>query len=142
MKLSTPLYVMGIVGYVGLSLQHEYDSLFKICGSRVCSTSACVFPPLLTFPYQAFEQAAKQHVVIAGGHSLWFRAYFRNFLPHSSKFIGKTAKIKVCALVFGCGDPSCKTNCCLIKSLICKSLIHRLSLHMTLLHTPLFICLW
>jgi len=33
-------------------------------------------------------------VVIAGGHSLWFRNFFKSFLPHASSHPAKKAKIK------------------------------------------------
>ena len=31
--------------------------------------------------------------VIVGGHSLWFKSYFQNFLPFSSKHVAKQKKI-------------------------------------------------
>ena len=31
--------------------------------------------------------------VIVGGHSLWFKSYFQNFLPFSSNHVAKQKKI-------------------------------------------------
>jgi len=40
-----------------------------------------------------------ERVVIVGGHSLWFRDFFRNFLPHTSDHDSKNAKIKNCGVI-------------------------------------------
>ena len=34
-----------------------------------------------------------EDVIIAGGHSIWFRSYFKTFLPYSNDHVAKTRKI-------------------------------------------------
>lgn len=34
-----------------------------------------------------------ENVIICGGHSIWFRSFFRTFLPHNSEHQAKTKKI-------------------------------------------------
>jgi len=53
---------------------------------------------LLEFNDWLFGQPS-DHVVIAAGHSLWFRSYFRTFLPHSSHHKSTVKKMKNCAVV-------------------------------------------
>jgi bisphosphoglycerate-dependent phosphoglycerate mutase len=36
-------------------------------------------------------------VIVGGGHSLWFREYFKTFMPKSSTFKGKKLKVDNCA---------------------------------------------
>lgn len=38
-------------------------------------------------------------IVIAGGHSLWFKSFFNNFLPSSSDHVSKTGKLTNCGIV-------------------------------------------
>jgi hypothetical protein len=40
----------------------------------------------------AFGEIEKESI-ICGGHSLWFRSFFRTYLPHSSNHVGKKKKI-------------------------------------------------
>mmetsp|Transcript_2834 Transcript_2834/g.4450 ORF Transcript_2834/g.4450 Transcript_2834/m.4450 type:complete len:348 (-) Transcript_2834:264-1307(-) len=40
-----------------------------------------------------------EDVVIAGGHSIWFRSYFRTFLPYDSNHPGKNRKVVNCGAV-------------------------------------------
>jgi len=45
----------------------------------------------------AFEQ--KEDVIIVAGHSLWFREFFKSFLPKSSTHIARLNKIVNCGCV-------------------------------------------
>jgi broad specificity phosphatase PhoE len=47
---------------------------------------------LQSFCKTIFEDIDKEHV-IAAGHSLWFKAFFQTFLPHSSDHISKKKKL-------------------------------------------------
>lgn len=40
-----------------------------------------------------------EDVVIAGGHSIWFRSFFRTFLPNDSNHPGKSRKVVNCGAV-------------------------------------------
>jgi hypothetical protein len=40
----------------------------------------------------AFEDISKPNLIV-GGHSLWFRSFFRTFLPRSSNHVAKTKKL-------------------------------------------------
>jgi len=40
----------------------------------------------------AFEKIDKQHIIVAG-HSLWFRSFFRTFLPHKVDHVSKKKKL-------------------------------------------------
>ena len=40
-----------------------------------------------------FTEFASKDAIIAAGHSLWFRSFFRTYLPHSSTHISKTKKL-------------------------------------------------
>ena len=41
----------------------------------------------------AFEEFASKDAIIAAGHSLWFRSFFRTYLPHASTHISKKKKL-------------------------------------------------
>lgn len=45
------------------------------------------------------DEAKDVDTVILGGHSLWFREFFKTYLPHSSKHDGKRKKIVNCGVV-------------------------------------------
>ena len=38
-------------------------------------------------------------VVVAGGHSIWFREFFKTYLPFDSECLGKKKKIVNCGMV-------------------------------------------
>eukprot|EP00591_Stephanopyxis_turris_P002139 CAMPEP_0195525524 /NCGR_PEP_ID=MMETSP0794_2-20130614/26000_1 /TAXON_ID=515487 /ORGANISM="Stephanopyxis turris, Strain CCMP 815" /LENGTH=365 /DNA_ID=CAMNT_0040656003 /DNA_START=22 /DNA_END=1119 /DNA_ORIENTATION=+ len=40
-----------------------------------------------------FAFTRKEEALIVGGHSIYFRSFFRTFLPANSKYIGKTKKV-------------------------------------------------
>jgi len=46
---------------------------------------------MLQFNKYAFEQ--EEEVLICGGHSIWFRSFFKTFLPYSNDHVSKTRKI-------------------------------------------------
>lgn len=48
---------------------------------------------MLDFNKHVFSSAVREEHVIVGGHSLWFKSFFQNFLPFSSKHISKKKKI-------------------------------------------------
>jgi hypothetical protein len=48
---------------------------------------------LQQFCHLAFTQFADKDAIIAAGHSLWFRSFFRTYLPHSSEHISKKKKL-------------------------------------------------
>eukprot|EP01095_Lingulamoeba_sp_RSL-Kostka_P002560 TRINITY_DN1343_c1_g1_i1.p1 TRINITY_DN1343_c1_g1~~TRINITY_DN1343_c1_g1_i1.p1 ORF type:complete len:349 (-),score=93.37 TRINITY_DN1343_c1_g1_i1:206-1252(-) len=43
--------------------------------------------------FNEFISTRDEDVIIVSGHSLWFRSYFRVFIPHDIKHKGQTAKI-------------------------------------------------
>ena len=40
-----------------------------------------------------FSPSVKEAYIIAGGHSIWFRSFFQNFLPYTSRHVAKKKKI-------------------------------------------------
>lgn len=44
-------------------------------------------------------QQAQTNCVIVLGHSIWFREFFKSYLPKSSKHVAKTAKMVNCGVV-------------------------------------------
>lgn len=46
-----------------------------------------------------FSPSVKEDYVIAGGHSIWFRCFFRTFLPYDEDHVGKNKKIVNCGIV-------------------------------------------
>lgn len=40
-----------------------------------------------------FSPSVKEEYVIAGGHSIWFRSFFKTFLPENANHIAKHKKI-------------------------------------------------
>ena len=46
-----------------------------------------------------FSSSVKEEYVIVGGHSIWFRSFFRTFLPYKSDHVGKTKKVVNCGVV-------------------------------------------
>ena len=46
-----------------------------------------------------FSRSVKEDHVIVGGHSIWFRSFFRTFLPLAINHKGKTGKIVNCGVV-------------------------------------------
>lgn len=45
------------------------------------------------FSKHVFSSAVREEHVIVGGHSLWFRSFFQNFLPFNVKHVSKEKKI-------------------------------------------------
>ena len=41
----------------------------------------------------------KEDHIICGGHSIWFRSFFRTFLPNTIDHVSKTRKIVNCGVV-------------------------------------------
>jgi len=46
-----------------------------------------------------FSESVKENYVIVGGHSIWFRSFFRNFLPFKVDHVGKQKKVVNCGVV-------------------------------------------
>lgn len=46
-----------------------------------------------------FSTSVKERYVVVGGHSIWFRSFFRTFLPHEVDHPGKTKKVVNCGVV-------------------------------------------
>lgn len=51
-----------------------------------------------TFNKWAFQRG-EGTIIVGGGHSLWFRTFFRLFLPYSSRHISKDKKMVNCGVV-------------------------------------------
>ena len=46
-----------------------------------------------------FSPSVKEDYVIIGGHSIWFRYFFKTFLPYQSDHVGKKKKLVNCGVV-------------------------------------------
>jgi hypothetical protein len=46
----------------------------------------------------AFNSIDEEYIIV-GGHSIWFRSFFREFLPRESDHLGKKKKIVNCGAV-------------------------------------------
>lgn len=46
-----------------------------------------------------FSTSVREEYIIVGGHSIWFRSFFKTFLPHKSDHVAKTKKIRNCGVV-------------------------------------------
>lgn len=46
-----------------------------------------------------FSSSVKEDHVVVGGHSIWFRSFFRTFLPYKVDHIGKQKKVVNCGVV-------------------------------------------
>ena len=49
--------------------------------------------------FAKFVFEREEDVIVAAGHSLYFKHFFRTFLPHSSDHTAKNRKMKNCAVV-------------------------------------------
>ncbi len=47
----------------------------------------------------AFSSTLDAEYIIVGGHSIYFRSFFREFLPRESNFVGKKKKVVNCGAV-------------------------------------------
>lgn len=54
---------------------------------------------MMEFNTEVFSSTLPEDYIIVGGHSIWFRSYFREFLPNGSDFVGKKKKIVNCGAV-------------------------------------------
>jgi hypothetical protein len=50
------------------------------------------------FCHVAFNSIDEEYIIV-GGHSIWFRSFFREFLPRDSTHIGKKSKVVNCGAV-------------------------------------------
>ena len=50
------------------------------------------------FCHVAFNNIDEEYIIV-GGHSIWFRSFFKEFLPRDSKHVGKTNKVVNCGAV-------------------------------------------
>jgi len=46
----------------------------------------------------AFSNIDEEYIII-GGHSIWFRSFFKEFLPRDSGHVGKTKKVVNCGAI-------------------------------------------
>jgi hypothetical protein len=46
-----------------------------------------------------FSPSVKEKYVIVGGHSIWFRSFFKTFLPYGEDHVGKSKKVVNCGIV-------------------------------------------
>lgn len=46
-----------------------------------------------------FSSSVKERYIVVGGHSIWFRSFFRTFLPHNMEHPGKSKKVVNCGVV-------------------------------------------
>ena len=58
------------------------------------------------FCHVAFNDIGEEYIIV-GGHSIWFRSFFREFLPRDSNHVGKKSKVVNCGAV---SFTLCKTN--------------------------------
>ena len=49
--------------------------------------------------FAAWAMNQDADVVVAGGHSIWFREFFKTYLPFDSECLGKKKKIVNCGMV-------------------------------------------
>lgn len=61
----------------------------EITGNKPISSNGLL--RMLEFCNYVFGQ--KEEVIITGGHSIWFRSFFRTFLPYENSHVSKTRKI-------------------------------------------------
>jgi hypothetical protein len=81
--------------------QFHYDQYLDMnehAGNKPLNTNG--LKRMTEFCRQAFDESiCPEKYIIVGGHSLWFRTFFRNFLPYSVSHIGKNKKIVNCGIV-------------------------------------------
>lgn len=73
-----------------------------------CSTCVCL---------STFLSVRRALVRACGRHSLWFRSFFREYLPEASEHTGKNKKMKNCGYVSTtcCGKDLCWQHCRLLR---------------------------
>lgn len=54
---------------------------------------------MMKFNQTVFSSSLPEDYIIVGGHSIWFRSFFREFLPRGSGHVGKKKKIVNCGAV-------------------------------------------
>lgn len=54
---------------------------------------------MLDFCTKAFSSTLPEEYIIVGGHSIWYRSFFKEFLPRDSTHVGKKKKIVNCGAV-------------------------------------------
>ena len=54
---------------------------------------------MLDFCTKVFSSILPEDYIIVGGHSIWFRSFFREFLPRESDHVGKKKKVVNCGAV-------------------------------------------
>jgi len=54
---------------------------------------------MLEFNTKVFSATLPEDYIIVGGHSIWFRSFFREFLPVASTHVGKKKKVVNCGAV-------------------------------------------
>ncbi|GMH81180.1 hypothetical protein TrST_g11764 [Triparma strigata] len=70
------------------SLQNQCDMTFHTGNKPLTSNGGLRMSEFCDFAFTLNED-----VLICGGHSLWFRSYFRQYLPSSSKHVAKVKKM-------------------------------------------------
>ena len=54
---------------------------------------------MLEFCHVVFSSRLPEDYIVVGGHSIWFRSFFREFLPRDSDHVGKVKKIVNCGAI-------------------------------------------
>lgn len=54
---------------------------------------------MLDFCAKAFSPTLPEEYIVVGGHSIWFRSFFKEFLPRGSGHVGKSKKVVNCGMV-------------------------------------------
>ena len=75
-------------------LRHQVDTSLH-SGNKPISTNGLI--RMTDFCDYVF--ALKEDHIICGGHSIWFRSFFRTFLPNTIDHVSKTRKVVNCGIV-------------------------------------------
>lgn len=54
---------------------------------------------MLEFCNNVYSSRLPEDYIVVGGHSIWFRSFFREFLPNGSDHVGKVKKIVNCGAI-------------------------------------------
>jgi len=99
-KLSAPVIPAGEakLKHMGDLLEHFYRTRFdkrENHGNKARSNKAIKRQE----QFANWALSRDEHMVIVLGHSIWFREFFKSYLPKSSKHVAKTAKLVNCGVV-------------------------------------------
>lgn len=66
-------------------------------GNKPINTNGLI--RMMEFCDFVFSGSVKEEYIIVGGHSIWFRYFFQNYLPYSVHHDAKKKKIVNCGIV-------------------------------------------